>query len=223
MGWLGIAGRNSYIPSQRRIVGTQPPGRFWSRHRLCPVAPLVGRLILGWAGCCLRGESHVPSEGGRLGTQPPGRFRSRHRSCCMKWRTAHLGLAAGSRCAEPCSHRPRSYLGTRDGSTYLALERYGALWHRWWDGSSWGGWESLGGILESPPKAVSWSVNRLDIFAVGTDSALWHRWWDGSSWGGWESLGGILESPPDAAAWAANRLDIFVVGTDSALWHRWWG
>jgi len=83
------------------------------------------------------------------------------------------------------------------------------------------------------PKAVSWSVNRLDIFVVGTDSALWHKWWDGSSWGGWESLGGILESPLngsrltygalDAAAWAANRLDIFVAGTDSALWHKWWG
>jgi hypothetical protein len=108
-----------------------------------------------------------------------------------------------------------------------------ALWHRWWDGSSWGGWESLGGVLESTPKAVSWSAGRLDVFAVGTDSALWHRWWDGSSWGGWESLGGLLESPLngprlspaalDAVAWAANRLDIFVVGTDSAMWHKWWG
>jgi len=110
-----------------------------------------------------------------------------------------------------------------------------ALWHRWWDGSSWGGWQSLGGVLESPPKAVSWSANRLDIFVTGTNSAIWHRWWDGSSWGGWESLGGVLEAQlgtvgsgddrarVDAVAWAANRLDIFGVGMDSALWHRWWG
>jgi len=107
------------------------------------------------------------------------------------------------------------------------------MYHRWWDGASWGGWESLGGILQSTPKAVAWSANRLDVFGVGTDYALYHRWWDGSSWGGWESLGGILESPlngprlatnsVDAVAWAANRLDIFGVGTDSALYHRWWG
>jgi hypothetical protein len=91
------------------------------------------------------------------------------------------------------------------------------------DAASWGGWESLGGLLISPPEAVSWGPNRLDVFAVGTDHALWHRWWDGSSWGGWESLGGILESPPEAVSWSANRLDIFAMGTDSAMWHRWWG
>jgi len=22
-----------------------------------------------------------------------------------------------------------------------------ALWHRWWDGANWQGWESLGGVL----------------------------------------------------------------------------
>ncbi len=87
---------------------------------------------------------------------------------------------------------------------------------------SWGGWESLGGIVTSPPSAVSWGPNRLDIFAVGTDSAMYHRWWDGSSWGGWESLGGTLMSPPQAVAWGPNRLDIFALGIDHAMWHRWW-
>ena len=90
------------------------------------------------------------------------------------------------------------------------------------DGAGWGGWESLGGILESPPRVVSWAPNRLDIFVVGTDSALWHRWWDGSSWGGWESLGGILASTPEVISWDTNRLDVFALGTDHALWHRWW-
>ncbi len=97
-----------------------------------------------------------------------------------------------------------------------------ALWHRWWDGSNWGGWESLGGVLTSMPVAVPWGPNRLDIFAKGTDQALWHRWWDGNAWGGWESLGGILTSPPAVASWGPNRLDIFAKGTDQALWHRWW-
>jgi hypothetical protein len=86
----------------------------------------------------------------------------------------------------------------------------------------WGGWESLGGVLLSPPSAVCWAPNRIDVFVVGTDNALWHRWWDGQSWGGWESLGGVLASPPVPVSWGADRLDVFVVGTDNALWHRWW-
>jgi 3D (Asp-Asp-Asp) domain-containing protein len=52
-----------------------------------------------------------------------------------------------------------------------------ALWHKWWDGSRWGGWESLGGVLTSAPGAVSWGSNRIDVFARGTDNALWHKWW----------------------------------------------
>ena len=88
--------------------------------------------------------------------------------------------------------------------------------------AAWSGWEWLGGVLESPPVAVSWAPNRLDVFAEGTDSALWHRWWDGSNWGGWESLGGVLTSPPTVVSWGPNRLDAFVLGTDSALYHRWW-
>jgi hypothetical protein len=88
--------------------------------------------------------------------------------------------------------------------------------------SSWGGWESLGGIIESPPVAVSWGPDRLDIFAVGTDQALYHRWWDGANWGGWESLGGILSSPPSVVCWGPNRIDIFANGTDNAVYHRWW-
>jgi hypothetical protein len=86
----------------------------------------------------------------------------------------------------------------------------------------WSTWEWLGGVITSPPDAVAWGPNRLDIFANGTDSALWHRWWNGASWGGWESLGGILTSPPCAVSWGPNRLDVFALGTDCALWHRWW-
>lgn len=40
------------------------------------------------------------------------------------------------------------------------------------DPAAWGGWESLGGILISPPQVVSWGPDRLDVFALGTDHAL---------------------------------------------------
>jgi len=88
--------------------------------------------------------------------------------------------------------------------------------------SHWSGWESLGGIIESPPVALSWGPNRLDIFAIGTDQALYHRWWDGSAWHGWESLGGVLTCTPSVVCWGPNRIDIFANGTDNALYHKWW-
>jgi hypothetical protein len=65
-----------------------------------------------------------------------------------------------------------------------------ALWHKWFDGQAWNGWESLGGQLTGPPTAVSWAANRLDVFIQGTDNALWHKWFDGQAWNGWESVGG---------------------------------
>lgn len=46
--------------------------------------------------------------------------------------------------------------------------------HRNWNGMSWSGWQSLGGIITSDPGAVSWGGNRLDVFARGADSHLWH-------------------------------------------------
>ena len=36
-----------------------------------------------------------------------------------------------------------------------------------------GRWESLSGVLPSRPSVVSWASNRLDVFALGTDSAAW--------------------------------------------------
>jgi hypothetical protein len=83
-------------------------------------------------------------------------------------------------------------------------------------------WESLGGVLVYPPKAVSWGANRIDVFSVGTDNACWHQAWDGTQWSGWESLGGVLTSPVEAVSWCPDRLDIFARGTDSALWHIAW-
>ncbi|HEY7907486.1 MAG TPA: hypothetical protein VIC60_01375, partial [Thermomicrobiales bacterium] len=88
--------------------------------------------------------------------------------------------------------------------------------------SQWGGWESLGGLLTSPPAAVAWGPDRLDLFAPGGDNAIWHKWWDGANWGGWESLGGLLTSPPIVTSWAENRLDLFAKGGDNAIWHKWW-
>jgi Fibronectin type III domain/Repeat of unknown function (DUF346) len=97
-----------------------------------------------------------------------------------------------------------------------------ALYHRSWNGSSWGNWESLGGIVTSDPAAVSSSPNRIDVFVRGTDLGLWHMSWNGSGWSNWDSLGGILTAGPSVTAEGANRLDVVVRGTDNGLWHNWY-
>ena len=87
--------------------------------------------------------------------------------------------------------------------------------------SRWSGWESLGGVLTSAPAVSSWSANRLDVFARGTDNALWHKWW-APGWSGWESLGGVLTSAPAAESHTSNRIDVVARGTNNALYLKRW-
>jgi baseplate J-like protein/repeat uncharacterized protein DUF346 len=115
-----------------------------------------------------------------------------------------------------------SWAANRLDSFVLSFD--GSLYHRWWDGSNWGGPQNLGGSnLINSPSAVSWAANRLDVFAIGSGGNLYHSFWDGSNWGGPENLGGgDLINSPSAVSWAANRLDVFAVDSDGNLRHAWW-
>jgi hypothetical protein len=95
-----------------------------------------------------------------------------------------------------------------------------ALYHKWWFGTGWSGWERLGGTLTSDPTAVSWGANRIDIFVRGTDMGLWQKSWTGSAWIDWSSLGGTLTSGPDASSCASGHLDVFGLGSDQAIYQR---
>jgi hypothetical protein len=98
------------------------------------------------------------------------------------------------------------------------------MYHKWFNGLDWGprDWEPLGGVFTSPPAAVSWGLNRLDIFGLGQDHSIFHKSWDGSNWGPWEPLGGVFTSLPAAVSWGPNRLDIFGLGQDHGMYHKWW-
>ena len=63
----------------------------------------------------------------------------------------------------------------------------GQLWNRYWDGTSWHAWESLGGELDptSAPAASSWAADPIDVWARGVDGMTWHRFWDGTCWVAW--------------------------------------
>jgi hypothetical protein len=110
-----------------------------------------------------------------------------------------------------------------------------ALYHKWWDGNSWGpsvtDFEYMGGVIVGDPAVVSWDHDRLDVFVIGTDGALYHKAWNGQQWQpsvvDYDRLGvpraGVgVRGNAVTVSWDHDRLDIFVVGTDGALYHKWW-
>lgn len=113
--------------------------------------------------------------------------------------------------------------GTEQGS--------GSLLHKAWDGSQWSKWENLGTpsgdvSLTGTVAAASWSKNRIDIVALGTDGAYYYKFWDGSQWQPsateFIAKSGSFASPPAVVSWGENRLDIYGVGSDSKLKHLTW-
>jgi hypothetical protein len=64
----------------------------------------------------------------------------------------------------------------------------GQLWDRYWDGTKWHAWESLGGELAvgSTPAAAAAGSDRLEVMAIGRDGQTWQRWWDGTRWVPWQ-------------------------------------
>ncbi len=99
----------------------------------------------------------------------------------------------------------------------------GALYHKWYTGSTWSGWENLGGVLTSSPAATSPGSGQIDVFVRGTNGALYQCYWpNAGSWSTWNALGGQIPAGtgPAACSWGAGRLDLFVQGTNGALYHK---
>ncbi len=128
--------------------------------------------------------------------------------------TVRRGRPTGRTSAASARARRRSSRGP-DRLDVFVLGTDSALYHQWWDGTAWSGFESLGGICIDEPRVTSWGSDRLDVFVVGTDGGLYHKWWDGTAWGpsitGYEALGGVisdfrLDQPlPDHVAAALAR------------------
>ncbi len=97
-----------------------------------------------------------------------------------------------------------------------------AVWHRWWNGSYWLGWEYVGGPIQGAPAISSTPEGRLDVFAAGLNHRLMHKSYLVGGWSDWEDLGGMLSADPAVVSSAPNRIDVVARGTENALWHLWW-
>jgi peroxiredoxin len=91
--------------------------------------------------------------------------------------------------------------GSAQGSKSVFVQGTdGALWHKWYTGTSWSGWAPLGGTLTSSPAATSPSAGVIDVFARGSDGAIWYKDWNGAAWSSWHSLGGQIPAGTGPAA-----------------------
>jgi hypothetical protein len=100
----------------------------------------------------------------------------------------------------------------------------GALYHKWWNGTSWSGWQSLGGKLTSAPGATA-TGNQIGVFVAGTSGAIYYKHWNGAAWSGWVNVGGTVLSGTSPAAynWGTSQIGWLVTGTDSNLYRNWVG
>ena len=94
------------------------------------------------------------------------------------------------------------------------------MFHKWYSGGAWSGWETRTTGYSSGPGAVSWGNNRIDVVGRATNGSVAHEYWDGS----WhkDNLGGYILDDPDISSWGYGRLDVFALGADGkTLFHKW--
>jgi hypothetical protein len=118
----------------------------------------------------------------------------------------------------------------------------GDLLLKWWDGTKWSAFASLGLAsepdqlypaaqvptpLSGPPVCAGGGATRLDVFARGQRGDLLHKWWNGKDWTRFESVGcpatpeGALipfTSTSVACAWGKFQLDVFARASDGKLY-----
>ena len=135
-----------------------------------------------------------------------------------------------------------------DGMGVFVRGSGGDLMMKWWDGTRWSEFVSLGwpempeeiypavtvaAPLTGPPAACSWGPNRMDVFARGSSGEVIHKWWGGRDWSAFVSLGMPVTADAEptplsstgaiaACTWGVNRLDVFTRAVDGNLYHAWW-
>src|SRR6266571_2451424 len=142
------------------------------------------------------------------------------------------------------------FAACRSGIDRMALFARGSagdLMARWWDGTRWEDFASLGWpelqdetypavafpiALTGPPAACG-GADRIDVFARGARGEILHRSWNGREWGEYRSLGMPVTADAErqllpstgaisACSWGPDRLDVFTRAVDGRVYHCFW-
>lgn len=98
----------------------------------------------------------------------------------------------------------------------------GSYAHKWWDGSSWKGWENLAGAgaIASGVGAVGFGNNRIDALGRNSKNEVVDLRWTGSKWQ-LDNFGGNVVGDPDMTI-SSSFFDIWARSPANTLVHRWW-
>lgn len=99
----------------------------------------------------------------------------------------------------------------------------GTVTYKYWDGSRWSGWNSLGGDVGNPVVAVDGDT--IYVFARGKNRELMYANGRGTpgTWSSWMSLGGKLQdwgSRIAAASSKPGRMDVVALWEDKSAYHK---
>ncbi|HET6754584.1 MAG TPA: PQQ-dependent sugar dehydrogenase [Jiangellaceae bacterium] len=97
----------------------------------------------------------------------------------------------------------------------------GVVYHATRRGTTWSGWQTLGGAIYGTPAVAPRPGGGIAIFVRGTDNGIYAKYGDTGKWTGWSRLSGsTLSSPTVAWGYQSGRLDLFVTGTGGGLYQR---
>ncbi|MBE3561408.1 MAG: protein kinase [Ktedonobacteraceae bacterium] len=100
------------------------------------------------------------------------------------------------------------------------------LYHNFFDGDRWNGWDQWGGNLASDPAAVGQAQGeRINVFAFDGSGTIQHIGYNipGNQWSSWETLRASASSllaaapAPGAVAMSNGSIDLFVRNNDHVL------
>jgi glucose/arabinose dehydrogenase len=96
----------------------------------------------------------------------------------------------------------------------------GVVYHATRRGTTWSGWQTLGGAIYGTPAVAPRPGGGIAIFVRGTDNGIYAKYGDTGKWTGWSRLSGsTLSSPTVAWGYQSGRLDLFVTGTGGGLYQ----
>ena len=94
------------------------------------------------------------------------------------------------------------------------------VWN-YYNGSSWSGWASLGGIAATgtSPACVSISSSEVWAFIIGTNGAIYANHYSSATWGGWANKGASAMGSTPFASYDGTNVYVFSSDTSNYLYY----
>ena len=119
------------------------------------------------------------------------------------------------------SNRPGATVTAGDVVHLVVRGTNGSTYHATRRGTTWSGWENIGGAGQGSPVVVPAPGGGVAIFLRGTNNGLYVKSGDTGHWTGWSRIGTITTAGQPAAVWGygTDRLDLFISGSSGGLYQ----